>query len=48
MNWINTKDKLPEEGKYVIVRHNRGTWHDSTDHANYFLLIILRVSISEA
>ncbi len=34
MNWISTKDKLPEEGKYVIVRHNRGTWHDSTDQAN--------------
>jgi len=34
MNWISTKDKLPEEGKYVIVRHNRGNWHDSDDQAN--------------
>lgn len=34
MNWISTKDKLPEEGKYVLARHNRGTWHDSTDQAN--------------
>lgn len=34
MNWISIKDKLPEEGKYVIVRHNRGTWRDGTDQAN--------------
>ena len=34
MNWISTKDRLPEEGKYVIVRHNRGTWIDDTDQAN--------------
>ena len=34
MNWINTKDRLPEEGKYVLVRHSRRTWHDSDDQAN--------------
>ena len=34
MSWISTKDKLPEEGKYVIIRHNRGTWLDNTDQAN--------------
>ena len=34
MEWISVKDRLPDEGKYVVVRHNRGTWHDSTDQEN--------------
>ena len=40
MNWISTKDKLPEEGKYVLARHNRGTWHDSTDQANVNCVVV--------
>lgn len=48
MNWISTKDKLPEEGKYVLARHNRGTWHDSTDQANVNCVVVKLVrGISE-
>ncbi len=36
MNWIEIKSEkdLPKVGKYVLVRHNIGTWHDSTDQEN--------------
>ncbi len=40
MNWINTKDQLPEEGKYVLTRHNRGTWIDSTDQENVNCVVL--------
>jgi hypothetical protein len=40
MNWISTKDKLPKEGKYVLARHNRGTWNDSTDQANVNCVVV--------
>ena len=40
MNWISTKDKLPEEGKYVLAKHNRGTWHDSTDQMNVNCVVV--------
>lgn len=40
MNWISIKDKLPEEGKYVLARHNRGTWHDSTDQDNVNCVVV--------
>lgn len=40
MNWISTKDRLPEEGKYVLARHNRGTWNDSTDQANVNCVVV--------
>lgn len=40
MSWISTKDKLPEEGKYVLARHNRGTWNDSTDQANVNCVVV--------
>ena len=40
MNWINTKDKLPEEGKYVLARHNRGTWNDSDDQENVNCVVV--------
>lgn len=40
MNWINTKDKLPEEGKYVLARHNRGNWVDSTDQENVNCIVV--------
>ena len=40
MNWISTKDRLPEEGKYVLARHNRGTWHDSTDNENVNCVVV--------
>ncbi|CAB5226512.1 Domain of unknown function DUF551 [uncultured Caudovirales phage] len=40
MSWINVKDKLPEEGKYVLARHNRGTWNDETDQANVNCVVV--------
>jgi hypothetical protein len=46
--WISTKDHLPEEGKYVLARHNRGTWHDSTDQENVNCVVVkLKRGISE-
>ena len=38
--FILTKDQLPPEGKYVIARHNRTTWHDSTDQENVNTVIV--------
>lgn len=40
MEWTSTTDKLPEEGKYVLARHNRGTWHDSTDQENVNCVVV--------
>lgn len=40
MHWINTKNRLPEEGKYVIARHNRGTWKDGTDQENVNCVVV--------
>ena len=42
MNWIEIKSEndLPEEGKYVLARHNRGTWHDSTDQENVNCVVV--------
>jgi len=40
MEWIRTKDKLPKEGKYVLARHNRGTWNDSTDQQNVNCVVV--------
>lgn len=48
MEWISTKDRLPEEGKYVLARHNRGTWHDSSDQENVSCVVVKLVrGISE-
>lgn len=42
MNWIEIKSEkdLPPEGKYVIARHNRGTWHDSDDQENVNTVVV--------
>lgn len=40
MDWTSTKDELPEEGKYVLARHNRGTWHDSADQDNVNCVVV--------
>lgn len=40
MAWISTKDQLPEPGKYVFAKHNRGTWHDSTDQENVNTVVV--------
>lgn len=31
---------LPPEGKYVIARHNRGTWHDRDDQDNVSTVVV--------
>ena len=38
--WTRTKDELPPEGKYVLARHNRGTWSDSTDQDNVNCVVV--------
>jgi hypothetical protein len=38
--WIKTSEQLPPEGKYVLGRHNRGTWRDSTDQANVNCVVV--------
>lgn len=48
MDWIKTEDLLPEEGKYILGRHNRGIWHDSTDQKNVNCVVVKLVKgISE-
>lgn len=38
--WKKCKDELPPEGKYVLGRHNRGTWHDSSDQVNMNCIVV--------
>lgn len=40
MEWISTKERLPQEGKYVLGRHNRGTWVDNTDQENVNCVVV--------
>lgn len=40
MNWISTKDQLPAERKYVLARHNRGTWVDNDDQENVNCVVV--------
>jgi len=48
MKWISTKDKLPEEGKYVLARHSRGTWYDKEDQENVNCVVVkLKKGISK-
>ena len=50
MNWIEIKSKkdLPQEGKYVIAKHNMGTWRDSDDQENVNTVVVKLVyGISE-
>jgi len=41
--WIPTTHQLPPLGAYVLARHNRGTWRDSTDQANVNCVVVKRV-----
>lgn len=44
---IKTEDDLPPVGKYVIARHNRDTWQDSSDQTNVNCVVVkLRRGIS--
>lgn len=48
MIWISTSDRMPPAGKYVLARHNRGTWVDETDQANVNCVVVrLSYGISE-
>lgn len=38
--WIETAKQLPPEGKYVLGRHNRGTWKDSDDQDNVNCVVV--------
>jgi len=38
--WINTKDKLPQEGKYVIAILNKHNWIDDTDQDNVCTTVV--------
>ena len=40
MKWIAIQDRLPKEGKYVLARHNRDTWHDSDDQENVNCMVV--------
>lgn len=40
MEWISTNDRLPQEGKYVIAKHNRGTWNDGDDQENVNTVVV--------
>lgn len=41
--WISTKERLPDPGKYVVARHNRGAWRDSSDQENVNCIVVKRV-----
>ena len=46
--WIETAKQLPPEGKYILGRHNRGTWHDSDDQNNVNCVVVkLQKGISQ-
>jgi hypothetical protein len=38
--WIETAKQMPPEGKYVLGRHNRGTWRDSDDQKNVNCVVV--------
>lgn len=42
--WIRTEDALPPIGQYVLVRHNRDNWFDSTDQDNVNCVVVKRVN----
>lgn len=41
-NWITIKtdEDLPQEGIYVLAKHNLGTWHDSDDQNNVNCVVV--------
>jgi hypothetical protein len=40
MYWISTEDRLPQEGKYVLARHNKTNWKDHTDQNNVNCVVV--------
>lgn len=48
MKWISVEEKLPEPNKYVLAKHNRGTWYDSDDQKNVNCVVVkLKKGISQ-
>lgn len=39
-DWIKTEDMLPPYGKYVLARHNRGSWVDREDQDNVNCVVV--------
>lgn len=37
--WISVRDRLPEDGKYVLIHHTRGTWRDSRDPDKVYCVV---------
>ena len=47
--WISTKEQLPEEGKFVLARHDLKQWIDSKDPENVNCVVVkLRKGISKS
>ena len=42
--WISVKDKMPEQDKYVVVRHAKGNWRDDRDQANVSCVVAKMVT----
>ena len=40
--WISTQDRLPQEGRYVLAKHNKTTWRDSDDQQNVNCVVAKR------
>lgn len=40
--WISTADALPPFGKYVLARHNRGTWISDSDPEGVNYVVVSR------
>ncbi len=41
--WIKTSNELPPLDKWVLGRHNRGTWVDRDDQENVNCVVVKRV-----
>lgn len=48
MKWVSVKDRLPEDGQRVLIRHTRGTWiaHDP-ETVNYVVAKFVRGKTAE-
>jgi hypothetical protein len=40
--WIKTSERLPEEGKFVLARHNKENWISKDPNANCVVVMLER------
>ena len=40
--WFKCSERLPPIGKYVLGRHNLGSWFDSRDQENVNVVVVIR------